>query len=480
MKIRKTCQILGLLVLVGIIFLTGCRSGGGGGGNGGGGGGGGSTTSTVIFKLPEYYEGVEEEGSFAIPEGKEVRFYTSSNMDIGISVIELLYGSVPEDDQTFLADYYFAGKTGDGEIKSIIPNSLISKGRYIYAAIFLENGFDPQEKSVKEILEAVAEGKILFGFARDPNNELPKVYALNHGVTIKDFIFIGKSEGDPIYTLTFSLPPTYQDFEGKSYEVPEGKTVKFYAAVTPAGEEGTVEADHVFTGTTGDSIICEIPSHLLREERYFYAVVCLEGDFDLQGKNKDETLAAIEAGEILFGQAGDEEGNMELYYLVHGTRIDNFKLRGKGVGNPITTITIKMPSHYEGVEQVDREDEEEEDIKFYQIPKGKKVKFYVPPEPQADVDPYPDDIFSPDYTFPERTTGPATFEFELPPSLVGIERDIIGMVVLEGDFDLDGETLEKIDQAYAEGKILMGFSEEYILNYGITIEMVFNGTPPEE
>ena len=70
MKIRKTCQILGLLVLVGIIFLTGCR--GGGGGNGGGGGGGGSTTSTVIFKLPEYYEGVEEEGSFAIPEGKEV------------------------------------------------------------------------------------------------------------------------------------------------------------------------------------------------------------------------------------------------------------------------------------------------------------------------------------------------------------------------------------------------------------------------
>ena len=81
---------------------------------------------------------------------------------------------MPEDDQTFLADYYFAGKTGDGEIKSIIPNSLISKGRYIYAAIFLENGFDPQEKSVKEILEAVAEGKILFGFARDPDNELPK------------------------------------------------------------------------------------------------------------------------------------------------------------------------------------------------------------------------------------------------------------------------------------------------------------------
>ncbi len=472
MKIRKTCQILGLLVLVGIIFLTGCRSGGGGGGNGGGGGGGGSTTSTVIFKLPEYYEGVEEEGSFAIPEGEEVRFYTSSNMDIGISVIELLYGSVPEDDQTFLADYYFAGKTGDGEIKCIIPNSLISKGRYIYAVIFLEDEdgadrFDPQEKSVKEILKAVAEGKILFGFARDPNNELPKVYALNHGVTIKDFIFIGKSEGAPIYTLTFSLPPTYQDFEGKSYEVPEGKTVKFYAAVTPAGEEGTVEADHVFTGTTGDSIICEIPPHLLNQERYFYAVVNLEGDFDLREKDKDEMMQAVEAGEILFGQAMDpyDEGNMELYYLVHGTRVDNFKLFGKGEGEPVTTITIKMPTVYKDIW---------EEGKFHQIPSGKKVKFYVP---YYSEDRDENDLFSFDHAFPETTTGPATFEFELPSDLVGEERELLAIVIMDGKFKPEGKKLGEINDAVLDGNILLGFSDDYyILEYGITIKMEFFGT----
>lgn len=180
---------------------------------------------------------------------------------------------------------------------------------------------------------------------------------------------------------------------------------------------------------------------------------------------------------LAFGQAGDEEGNMELYYLVHGTRIDNFKLRGKGVGNPITTITIKMPSHYEGVEQVDREDEEEEDIKFHPIPPGKKVKFYVPPEPQADVDPYPDDIFSPDYTFPERTTGPATFEFELPSFLVGGERELIAIVIMDGKFKPEGKTWGKIEEAVCEGNILLGFNDDYyILEYGITIRMEFFGT----
>ena len=83
MKKQKYYQIFGLLVLLSVIFLTGC---------GGGGGGGGSTTSTMTFKLPVYYEGLDQEGSFAIPGGKEVRFYIVSKPDIGEIFLDLWRG----------------------------------------------------------------------------------------------------------------------------------------------------------------------------------------------------------------------------------------------------------------------------------------------------------------------------------------------------------------------------------------------------
>src|SRR5690554_4237000 len=173
MKKHKYYQIFGLLILLSVILLTGC----GGGGNGGG----GPTTSTIIFELPEYYEGWDQEGSYPIPEEKEVRFYTLSQ---------------PDFDETFLADYYFTGKTGSDEIKCILPDSLKGQARYICAVIFLEDEdsedrFDPEEKSGQEIIEAIGEGKILLGFAVNPD-ENPKLHTFAHGVTIKDFIFIGK------------------------------------------------------------------------------------------------------------------------------------------------------------------------------------------------------------------------------------------------------------------------------------------------
>lgn len=280
------------------------------------------------------------------------------------------------------------------------------------------------------------------------------------------YLFIGKAEGEPSYTIIFSLPPTYQDSNNNIYPVPKGKEVKFYAAATPAGD-GAVIADHVFTGITGDSIICEIPLHLLNQERYFYAVVNLEGDFDLREKDKDEMMQAVEAGEILFGQAMDpyDEGNMELYYLVHGTRVDNFKLFGKGEGEPVTTITFMMPAVYEDISGGGQ---------FHQIPSGKKVKFYVPLYSE-DVD--GEDPFSFDYDFPERTTGPATFEFELPSFLVGGERELIAIVIMDGKFKPEGKTWGKIEEAVCEGNILLGFNDDYyILEYGITIRMEFFGT----
>jgi len=49
---------------------------------GGGNGGGDPAISRVNFMLPEYYEGLDQDGSFRIPEGKEVRFYTLSQPDI--------------------------------------------------------------------------------------------------------------------------------------------------------------------------------------------------------------------------------------------------------------------------------------------------------------------------------------------------------------------------------------------------------------
>lgn len=463
MKKQKYLQIFGLLVLLSVIFLTGC---------GGGGGGGGSTTSTMTIKLPVYYEGLDQEGSFAIPEGKEVRFYIVSKPDIGEIFLDLWRFQHGIDDDIFLADYYFAGKTGSGEeFEFVIPSSLKGKGRCIYAVIFLEDEdgadrFDPEEKSVHEIFQAAAEGKILFGFSENPDTRLPKIHPLIHGATINDFIFIGKAEGEPSHTIIFSLPPTYQGSDNKTYTVPKGKEVKFYAAATPAGD-GAVIADHVFTGITGDSIICEIPPHLLNQERYFYAVVNLEGDFDLREKDKDEMMQAVEAGEILFGQAMDpyDEGNMELYYLVHGTRVDNFKLFGKGEGEPVTTITFMMPTVYKDIW---------EEGKFHQIPSGKKVKFYVP---YYSEDRDENDLFSFDHAFPETTTGPATFEFELPSDLVGEERELLAIVIMDGKFKPEGKKLGEINDAVLDGNILLGFSDDYyILEYGITIKMEFFGT----
>lgn len=455
MKKIKYFLCFGMLLLLSGLLLTGC----GGGGNGGG-------PSIITFTMPAFYDGLEgSEGSYPIPKNKEIRFYILSK--------------IPKDNDPFLAETYFTGKTGSN-LQSTLPKNLVGQSRYIFAVVFLEDEdsdgrFDPVQKPLKEIMDAVSEGKILFGYAAD-EYEVPKMWTLADGVTIDNFYLRGMAMGEATYTITFIMPESYQGMDdNKRYLIPEGKKVKFYALPDKAEP---ITAEHVFTGITGGNITCELPESLIYNPYYFYAVVVLEGDFDLQGKTEEEMTAALEAGEILFGKAAMADGE-ELYYLHHKISIRDFEFWGKGAGEPVTTFTIIMPAVYQGIQAVDEDEiEDENEIELYPIPPGKKLKFYIPPEPQENEDEDEDFIFFPEHTF-TATTGPAKFEFELPSSLVGKERDIFAIVVLVGDYDLKGKNEEEIYQAILEEKILFGFTDDYhILNYGVIIDdLEFFGVP---
>ena len=177
-------------------------------------------------------------------------------------------------------------------------------------------------------MDAARGGRILFGFAGDENNK-PKSYTLANGVTIRDFIFKGKAEGEQISIINFKLPDTYQGKDG-AYPIPAEKTVKFYAV--PDTGATVISADHVFTGTTGGGIICEIPSALVGAKRYFLTMVDLEGGFDLQGKTQQEIDEAVKEGKILLGKAINytQDKNLREYTIANGVAVDNFIFLGIG------------------------------------------------------------------------------------------------------------------------------------------------------
>src|SRR5690606_20382679 len=112
-----------------------------------------------------------------------------------------------------------------------------------------------------------------------------------------NFVFYGTGGSDPVNKISFILPDSYRDEAGNLYPVPAGRTVKFNAVLEiPENMTAEISVEYVFTGTTGDSIICDIPSDLLDEEYYFIAVIELEEDFDLQGKTQQEVKGAADDG----------------------------------------------------------------------------------------------------------------------------------------------------------------------------------------
>src|SRR5690554_6267056 len=171
------------------------------------------------------------------------------------------------------------------------------------------------------------------------------------------------------------MPATYQDQEGNNYPIPAENEVKFYTL--SEAETETISADYVFTAKTGSSKIqCTLPDSLIGKERYIFAVIVLEGDFDLQGKTQQEIGAAVSEGKILFGQALDDppSQNPKLHTLTSGVEIGNFKFFGIAAGDPICLINFIMPATYR-----------DPSGNNYPIPAEQEVNFYASSETGGEI-----------------------------------------------------------------------------------------------
>lgn len=313
-------------------------------------------------------------------------------------------------------------------------------------------------KSGEELEEPFIEGKILFGMSLEGSDEQElKLHTLTDGASIGNFEFFGAGESSD--GIIFMMAATYKDQGGFTYPIPEGKEVKFYA-FSELGEQFT--ADYVFTATTGEYIECDLPPSLVGNDYYFFAVVVLEGDFDLEGKTEEEARAAVIDGKILFGKSINRpyDLNLKLHTLNPGVIIDNFDFFGPGVDGPSYNIKFNIPPTYQ-----------DEEGNNYPMPEGKEVKIYA----LAEVD--ENEPLEPVYVFKGPTLWP--IECPLPESLIGERCYFYAIVELEETYELEGKTQQEIDQAVSEGKILFGRSWDpylgilipYLLEYGITIDL---------
>lgn len=301
-------QKFGLLILLSVV-LIGC----------GGGGGGGNDDGTIYFAMQSYYSNTNEDdlGMYKIPSGKTVKFYTSSQT-----------GADP-----FSADHVFTGITGNGIIKATLPKSLINKQRYIYAVVDINGSFDPREKEVEVIIEAVKDGLILAGQAVNSDGDNAFVTLINGG-TIGNFSLSGLPSGPAEDVICFKIPDVYTKPDSATAHIDKNLKVKFYVLTKENfdnfSEEGSTtefDAETNFEGITcigPTTIICELPDGLRGPNHCIAAIIVINGDFNLEGKTQEQVVSEIIAGNILSGSPG-----VNLFNIIDGTNIiDNFEFKG--------------------------------------------------------------------------------------------------------------------------------------------------------
>ena len=248
-----------------------------------GNGEGHQSVSTISFTMPTSYEAGDFE--FNIPTGKQVIIYSIA--------------SAPESDGTIDADYTFSTPTRVDSFDHILPDELLGQDRYFLAIVILQDSFELQGKDFKQIQDAVENGTILFGQAKDPiDDNSIKLYSLYDGIEIDNFKFVGKAPDVSNPKITFRLPSTCVS----GTPIPNGKRVNIY---TTGDLEETFISDHVFPGTTGADITCDLPSKLIGEERDLYVVVILKGSFDPRGKPFAQLMNAVIEEEIMLGRVDD-------------------------------------------------------------------------------------------------------------------------------------------------------------------------------
>jgi hypothetical protein len=285
----------------------------------------------------------------------------------------------------------------------------------------------------------------------------------------------GGSNDDPPATnvIHFSMPSIYFSPSNSSVhgEIPSGKTIKFYTLTAANYDElsndssgtATVKADHTFTATTGASDLqFALPVALLEQERYIFAVVIINGSFNLNGKTKADLQSAVAAGNIIYGKTVDASGNNQSVTLTKNGTVANFEFVGT-VDTQSSFINITMPTIY-----YDYSSSDYSSATRSSIPTGKTVKFYTLTSTTVSM-------ISADQTFTV-TTGAATLQLILPDTLIDESRYIWAVVILKGDFDLQGKSKEDLVTALQNGSILYGKATDSAISTESSLVTLTNGS----
>lgn len=289
--------------------------------------------------------------------------------------------------------------------------------------------------------------------------------------------------------IHFVMPDTFEDaMTDEKLEIPAGKFVRFYTLpenIDDEDDEVIYDADYTFTQMTmagGGRITCNIPDFLLGQERYIFAIVVLQGNFDLKGKTVGEVKQAFLANKILYGTISDNNGEYKPFTLNDGATIGGFDFRGF-TGDPSTidpeepedpediiTVTFELPSKYSS---------SDDEPPSHNMPNDKPIDFYLT-EIEGDED-SPLDI---DAVRIEAHIPPSrrSVTCKLPGKLEGIEWKIHALVHLQPtDLDLRGRTFSDIQPELGKGTILYGTSNgKQLIEDGTTIhadQFSFYGVP---
>ena len=389
----------------------------------------GEPVKSINFTMADTY--ITGESELPIPNDKEVTFYCVTG-EIG---------------NTFSTDaHMFTGTTGINKTtKARLPESLVGQNCYFYAVVNLKGFYDLRGKTADDVQKAISSGQVLFGQSMDPvDPSNKKMYSLSDGINIDNFVFRGPT---PDGVINFVMPK----YCVTGTPIPSGKPVKFYS-VTELDE--IINADHVFTGTTGDGGIIELtlPGWLIGQGRFFVAVVNLKGTFDLQGKSLAQVIDAVQNGVVLFGESNNLSSPDELYTLADGINIDNFEFKdAAALGG--SKIVFTIPDKYKGPSSEEGADDGGE----FDIPVGKSVKFYAITE-DAYNSANGGAAINGELIHEGTTGGSNIYTAELPDHLIDQERYFLALIILSETetFDLRGMKVTELTTAMSEGKVLYG------------------------
>jgi hypothetical protein len=134
----------------------------------------------ISFQVPSIYHRVNNGETPAIPAGKTIKFYTSTDIP-------------GDDDSTYNADIFNTGTTSSGgsTLQFALPIDLVGQSKYIIAVVILGADLDLQGKTVAQVKNAVLNGQVLLGVTTNKDTQIEESVALAKGIVIDNIDFSG-------------------------------------------------------------------------------------------------------------------------------------------------------------------------------------------------------------------------------------------------------------------------------------------------